>query len=474
MEAFCSLYLVEREINDPLRRSAAAEAAVSRYSDMKSCWNGDVSKWTSAEGYVILCPDPLEDAKTVYVDVKVSILDVIGDEDEQEKVTIALKALGPWKPQKDIRFITREEDRARVDVDPRYERYHEFYRRLSLFNLANCISVVYKDSRMDLVDELFETPTAITEENNLMSLTNRSKLTKEVLEDWFFNLDTYSKCITLVEAFSRNLHLVDAPVRLDIYDVYCKTYARVNRLVHLNMIDKSVLKTQLRELFVLKDVKVTPVDNVLANFLSFTPNVHYFDNNMSKRYDREEGVAGFGDLFKTLADLIPTYSSSSSSSSSSLLRPAKKCLRKSDETETYTVKNGYSSCGKAIEPFSLSVRKEAILSSEGSLLREQLLFPVFSSESPDDVLFFVKPKKTTVATLFLPGLFRSRGQFLSGDCKGLVPSTPSNNIVKWRYTLADYTPIRGGGGAEMRNRSGFYVSSKSGSSKEPVLRPLCF
>lgn len=468
MEAFCSLYLVEREINDPLRRSAAAEAAVSRYSDMKSCWNGDVSKWTSAEGYVILCPDPLEDAKTIYVDVKVSILDVARGEDEQEKVAIALKTLGPWKPEKDIRFITREEDRARVDVDPRYERHHEFYRRLSLFDLANRISVVYKDSRKGLIDELFESPAAITEENSLMSLTNRSKLTKEVLEDWFFNLDTYSKCITLVEAFSRSLHLVDAPVRLDVYDIYCKTYARVNRLVHLNMIDKSDLKTQLRELFALKDVKVTPVDNVLANFLSFTPNVHYFDNNMSKRYDPEESAAGFGDFFKTLADLIPTYSSSSSR------RPAKKRLKTSHEAETYTVKNGYSSCGKAIEPFSISVRKEAILSSEGSLLREQLLFPVYSSDSPDDVLFFVKPKKTTVATLFLPGLFRSRGQFLSGDCKSLVPSSPSNNIVKWRYTLADYTPIRGGRGAESRNTSGFYVSSKSGSSKEPVLRPLCF
>lgn len=468
MEAFCSLYLVEREINDPLRRSAAAEAAVSRYSDMKSCWDGDVSKRTSTEGYEILCPDPLEDAKTVYVDVKVSVLDVIGGEDEQEKVTRTLKVLGPWVPEKDIRFITREEDRARVDVNPCYGRYHEFYRRVPLFNLAKLISDVYSNSRKDLVDELFETPAAITEENSLMSLTNRSKFTKEVLEDWFFDLDTYSKCITLVEAFSRNLHLVDAPVRLDIYDVYCKTYTRVKRLVHLNMIDKSDIKTQLRELSVLEDVKATPVDNVLANFLSFTPDVHYFDNNWSKRFDREESVAVFGDLFKTLTEMIPPKASSSQ-------QPAKKRLKTSHETETYTVKNGYSSCGKSIEPFSISIRKEAILPSEGSLLRRQLLFPVYSSESPDDVLFFVKPKKTTVATLFLPGLFRSRGQFLSGNCKGLVPSSPSNDIVKWRYTLADYTPIRGAETSpEKRNRGGFYGSSKSGSSKKPVLLPLYF
>nr|BDT63225.1 MAG: wsv415-like protein [Hemigrapsus takanoi nimavirus]GBG35340.1 wsv415-like protein [Hemigrapsus takanoi nimavirus] len=469
MEAFCSLYLVEREINDPLRRFAAAEAAVSRYSDMKSCWDGDVSKRTSAEGYEILCPDPLEDAKTIYVDVKVSVLDI---EDDQEKVTRALKVLGPWVPEKDIRFITREEDRARVDVDPCYERYHEFYRRVSLFNLAKLISDMYKDRRKDLVDELFETPAAITEENSLMSLTNRSRFTKEVLQDWFFDLDTYSKCITLVEAFSRNLHLVDAPVRLDIYDVYCKTYTRVNRLVHLNMIDKSDIKTQLRELSVLGDVKATPVDNVLANFLSFGPDVHYFDNNMSKRFDREDGVAVFGDLFKTLTEMIPLKASSSSQ------QPTKKRLKTSHETEIYTVKNGYSSCGKSIEPFSISMRKKAILPSEGSLLRKQLLFPVYSSDSPGDVLFFVKPKKTTVTTLFLPGLFRSRGQFLSGDCKGLVQSSSSDDIVKWRYTLADYTPIRGGGGTdtaqEKRNRSGLYASSKSGSSKISVLLPLYF
>ena len=446
MEAICSLYLVEREINDPLRRSAAAEAAVSRYSDTKSRWNGDVSKRTSAEGYEILCPDPLEDAKTVYIDVKVSVLDEIG---EQEKVTKTLKDLDRWGPEKDIRFITREEDR--VDVN---ECYREFYRRVSLFNLAKLISDIYKDNKKDLVGELFETPTAITEENSLMSLTNRSKFTREVLQDWFFDLDTYSKCITLVEAFSRILHLVDAPVRLDIYDVYCKTYTRVNRLVHLNVIDKSDIKTQLRELSVLEDVKATPVDNVLANFLSFTPDMHYFD--MTKKFDREEGVAVFGDIFKTLAN----------ASSSQL----KKRLKTNHETKTYTVINGYSSCGKTIEPFSISVRKEPILPTEGSLLRKQLLFPVYSSDSPNDVLFFVKPKKTTVATLFLPGLFRSRGQFLSGDCKGLVPS-PSNE--KWRYTLADYTPIQKAESLN-RNRSGFDASSKSGSSKEPVLLPLYF
>ncbi|KAK8394255.1 hypothetical protein O3P69_006446 [Scylla paramamosain] len=210
-EALCSLYLVEREINDPLRRSAAAEAIMSRYSDMKSCLNGDVSKRTSAEGYEILCPDTLEDAKTIYVDVKVSVLDVIGGEDEQEKMTETLKLLGPWKSKKDIKFLTREEDRATVDMNPCYERYYE----------------------------------------------------------------------------------------------------------------------------------ATPVDNVLAKFLSFTPDVHYFDNNMSKRFDREESVAVFGDLFKTLTEMIPLKASSSSQ------QPANKRLKTCHETETYTVKNGYSSCGKS-------------------------------------------------------------------------------------------------------------------------------
>ena len=449
MEEFCSFYLVEREINDSLRRSAAAEAIVSRYSDIKSCWGGEVSKRTSTEGYEILCPDPLEDAKAVYVDVKVSVLDV----NEDEQVTRALKALGAWKPEKDIRFITREENRARVDVDPCYERYHEFYRRVTLFSLAKLISDVYKESRKDILDELFETPVEITGENSMMSLKNRAKFTKEVIKDWFFDLDTYSKCITLVEAFSCNLHLIDAPVRLDIYDLYCKTYTRVNKRVYLNMIDKSDIKTQLRELSVLRDVTVTSVDNVLANFLSFTPDVHYFDNNRSKKFDQEESVAIFGDFFKTFKQ-----------------EPVRKQLKMRHETKKYTVKNGYSSCGKSIEPFSISVREKAILPSEGAILRRQLLFPVYSSDSTDDVLFFVKPKKTTVATLFLPGLFRSKGQFLSGDCKNL---SPFNDTVKWRYSLADYTPIRE---VEMmsRNRSGLYASSRSGNSKKPVLLPLSF
>lgn len=436
MEAFCSLYLIEREINDPLRRAAAAKAAVSKYKDMKSCWDGDVSKGISAEGYEILSPDPLENSKMIYVDVKVSILDVINS--ESEKVTRTLNNLDQIKDE-NIRFITRE-----VDVD---ECYDEFYRRISLFNLAKLISDTYKDNKEDIVDALFEPPAAITEENNLMSLTNRSRFTKEALQDWFFDLDTYSKCITLVETFSCNLHLVDAPVRLDIYDIYCKTYTRINRLVHLNMIDKSDIKTQFRELSILEDVKATPVNNVLTNFLSFTPDVH---NKIM--FERDENVASFHDFFKTIKE-------------KDLQQPIKKRLKTiHDEIKTYTIKNGYSLCGASIEPFSISVRKEAILPSVN---RKQLLFPVYSSSGPDDdVLFFVKPKKTTITTLFLPGLFRSRGQFLSGDCRDLMTTDTS----QWRYTLADYTPIR----EEKKNKVDFYASSKGGSSKIPVLQPLCF
>ncbi|KAK8373889.1 hypothetical protein O3P69_020964 [Scylla paramamosain] len=200
---------------------------------------------------------------------------------------------------------------------------------------------------------MFETPAAITEDNSLMSLTNRSKFIKEILKHCFLDLDTYSKCLTLVEAFSRNLHLVDAPVRLDMYDIYC-THTRVNRLVHLNMIDKSDLKTQLRELSVLDDVRATPADNVLANFLSFTPDVQYFDNNMSKRFDREDVVAAFGDLLKTLTEMILLKASSS------LQKLARKYLKTSHETETYTVKTGFSSCGKSIELFSISLAEDGI------------------------------------------------------------------------------------------------------------------
>lgn len=437
---------MDREINDPLRRSASAEAAVCRQSDITSCWNG---RWTCAEGYEILCPDPLEDPNTIYVDVKVSLF-YGSSSGEQEEVTRELKELGPWVGG-DERFITREEGRARVDVDPHFEHYREFFRRISLLSLATIISKAYQNNRKDLVNELFEAPSAITEENSLASLSNRSKFTKEVLEDWFFTLDTYSKCITLVEAFSRNLHLVDAPVKLHIYDIYCKTYTRVNRFVHLNLIDKNNIEIQLRELSVLRDVKLTPVNKVLENFLSFVPDVHFFKINTSdntssgiRRSNQDEGVALFGNFFRTLSEPQP---------------PAKKRLK---TPERYTVKNGYSSSGESIEPFSIAIRSEAILPTEGSLLRQQLLFPVHSSDSPDDVLFFVKPKKTTVATLFLPGLFRSEGQFLSGDCKNLAS--------QWRYTLADYTPIRG---LETK-RNDFYASLKTQNSKMPVLRPLYF
>ncbi|KAK3874364.1 hypothetical protein Pcinc_020660 [Petrolisthes cinctipes] len=216
METFCSLYLIERELNDVVRRSVATGAKVSGYADLRPCNMSDrTAPMTIANGYEVLTPDPLEDPKTLYVDVRVIITDARQHyEETAETVTKLLKNTGPWTNEIDdddlgkkrVRFMSREEEWAGVNLEPCHKSFNEFYRRTSLFNLAKMIADAYRNNESSIAESLFEPPGEITLENSLLSLLNRSRFTKEALKDWFFELDTYSKCITLVEAFSNSLH----------------------------------------------------------------------------------------------------------------------------------------------------------------------------------------------------------------------------------------------------------------------------
>lgn len=521
MDVFCSLHLVDKTLNNQVRRQAAADAIVALYKDLGERGEDMVV----SKGYEIVSPDPLERPNNIYVDLKITVVNVISQQDDKlaEPVARWLKDLDPWMPREDAvdddiiddknknkRFVTLEDDKARVDLDPCYEYINEFYRRVSLFKLASVIAKEYEKQRGDIVDALFEDPVELTVENSLLSLSNRAKFTKKTLEDWFFKLDTYSKCITLVEAFTHKLRSENTcPVRIDIYDMYCSVFSRINRLVHVKPIDKSDIKTQLKELTVLEDVKMTSVGGVIDKFLNFSCTGSSSSVNCVRRR-----AAGFGStlLYGDLKDNADVMGSGDSEvvrrllssilpgrgtlGDHSTLKRRRRAITNGDadadelyeeDVSFYSVVNGYSKNGKTIEPFSVAIRRSPILITreEGAspnILYNQLLFPVYSEESPEDVLFFAKLKKSAIATLFLPGLFRFKDkQYLTGVCKELTHGTGDDSVV-WRYTLADYTPISlAVEGVHTlnparctENEIDYIEYMRSGRSKGPALLPLSF
>lgn len=530
---FCSLHLVDKTMNNHVRRQAAADAIVADYTDL----GGRVGDMVVSKGYEIVSPDPLERPNNIYVDLKITIVDMTSqqDGDTAEPVARLLRDLDPWLVQEDTvdddvvvddknklkRFVTLEDERARVDLDPCYERLNEFYRRTSLYKFASSIANAYSENKNSIVDALFEDPVELTQENSLLSLSNRAKFTKESLVDWFFKLDTYSKCITLVEAFTHGLRSVDTcPVRIEIYDMYCSVFSRINRLVHVKPIDKKDTKTQIRELTVLEDVKMTSVSGVIDKFLNFSctsPSSTTTAAAVGRRPTTGRGSAlllygsvedtaaaamgpGESETVRRLLDsILPGCGrpAADSTAAAATLKRKRRAITNGgggggddayeEDVSFFSVINGYSNDGKAIAPFSVAIRSSPILmtredGASPNALYNQLLYPVYSDESPEDVLFFAQPKKTAIATLFLPGLFRFKDkQYLTGVCRDLTHRINDTSVV-WRYTLADYTPISlavegactSKPARSIENETDFIEFMRSGRSKGPALLPLSF
>lgn len=516
---FCSLHLVDKTMNNRVRRQAAADAIVAGYADL----GGSGSDMFVSNGYEIVAPDPLERPNNIYVDVMITVVDMAVQQNRStaEPVALWLKELDPWLTPEDAngddgdenrlkRFVSVEDANARVDLVPCYERLNEYYRRTSLYKLATTIAANYASDMNNIVDALFEDPVELTEENSLLSLSGRAKFTKVSLVEWFRELDTYSKCVTLVEMFAHRLRSEKTcPVRIDIYDMYCDVFSRINRLVHVKAIDKYDRNTQIKELAVLEDVKMTSVSGAIDKFLNFScTNGPSSLGSLRRRTGgpgptllyggAEDAAVAIGSsenetVKNILNSILPDCGLTGNSSS---LKKKRRAIVNGDtsagkqyeeDVTTFSVVNGYTNNGRAIAPFSVAIRTTPILMSreEGAspnILYNQLLFPVYSDESLEDVLFFAKLKRSALATLFLPGLFRFKDkQYLTGVCRELEHSVKDASVT-WRYTLADYTPISAAveGGStstparSIENGADFIEFTRRGYSKGPVLLPLSY
>ena len=492
----CSLHLVQRTVNDGVRYSAASDAAGSLKGGGAEFIRGESpSHKLSGPKYVIVAPDPCEDPEKVYVNVVIrKTQDRRQLTQEWEKMFSDLKKLGPWisgtrntspddftldekhrrAAMDKLTFIGRL-DPAAVDLPAWQESNGEFARRLTLRNLCTIIleSGIIK-SKKDLFNEIFEEPWEVAKAGNVWGIGNRGRFTQESLVEWFFSFDTYSKCIIFYEAVTRYSDAQATPVNLFLDDIYCDVFSQILRQTYITKVDSTVSPEKL--LSPTSDTKLLPVTECVKNFI--TSAIQVTDFSCTRReYRFATGAFGAG-----RSAVPPSAETRMESVRRILKRNNNEDVPSSDEEYDnyddgnitigvrrkaasyrgcfnserqkkgdaniipYSLVDGYNT-GR-ISPLTVYMRNEPLVPSA----HNHLLFPVFADNKPGaEIVFFMRPKLYSAASLLLPGLFRNKKQYLCGYCKWINAEErmPALSVEEdeqrqemWKYALADYCPLR--------------------------------
>ena len=474
----CSLYLLQRRINDSVRFTAASQAAAA------SIKNGQVefirgqspSHKLAGPKYLVIAPDPCEDPERVYIDVVIKkTQDLRQLTKEWDKLFDELKKLGSWRrgsgdknegteekhrraAMNTLSFVARP-DSAAVDLPEWQESNSEFARRLTLRHLCRIIlsSNIVK-SRKDLFNSIFKKPWQVASAGNARGIANRARFTHESLIEWFFSFDTYSKCIIFFEAVTRYLDAQATPVSLTLDDIYCDLFTQILRQTYITRVNNSATSPE-NALAPTSDTRLLPVTDCIENFLTSIVEVTDFSSTDSEYR--------FANSSSSTSPVIPpaaeTYMESikrilcrdgatTSEEEEEIEEECKISVRrkaipyrgpfsKKKKTNTgenvvlYNIIEGYKEGD--LSPLTVYIRKEPLIPSA----HNHLLFPVFADEKPgSEILFFMHPKPISAAFLLLPGLFRNKKQYLCGDCKWM--NSKEDDEETWKYSLADYCPLK--------------------------------
>ena len=470
----CSLYLLQRRVNDDIRFSAASDAAACMKSGETEVICGQSpSHKLAGPKYLVIAPDPCEDPDRVYVDVVVKKThDPRQFTKEWVKLFDELKKLGSWRcgtrgedeegteerhrrvAMENLSFVGRP-DQAAVDLPEWQESNSEFARRLTLRHL--CKIILRSDiviSKKDLFNAIFEKPWEVVSAGNARGLANRARFTQESLIGWFFSFDTYSKCIIFLEAVTRYLDAQATPVSLSLDDIYCDVFTQIIRQTYITRISNSAAHPEL-SLAPTSDMRLLPVTDCIKNFLmsavvvtdfSFTGREYRFATNTNNIASPPTTETNMESIKRILCGDGQTSGEEDEKEKIDSKRTVKrkavsyrgpfKKKKREDGAMLYSVIEGYKE--GVLSPLIVYVRHEPLVPSA----HNHLLFPVFADEKPgSEILFFMYPKLTSAASLLLPGLFRHKKQYLCGECKWMNNSSGEEGET-WKYSLADYSPLK--------------------------------
>nr|BDT62678.1 MAG: wsv415-like protein [Metapenaeus ensis nimavirus]GBG35484.1 wsv415-like protein [Metapenaeus ensis nimavirus] len=522
-----SLSLLQKNINDAVRSSAASEVAASTEGDGAECIYGQSpSSKLAGPKYLVLGLDPCEDPTKVYIDVVIK--KCIGFKPllpEWERVFSDLWEIGAWKrnPATNVSFVTRLDPvPAPVELPQWQQSIYGFARRLTLKELCSLLlrSGIVK-SKSGLFDLLFEMPHEIVSAGGMKGLANRARFTKTSLIEWFFSFDTYSKCILFFEVVCWYLATQASPVMLFLDDVFCEVFSHILRPTYITRIKASVSYENL--LAPTLDTRLVPLTEFVENFLR-TPIVIRGLLASDSEYKFIDGVTVPPTSDKTDVESVKSilrgedrHGVDSSSSSPSPdddddedddedddddddtpradrgyiavtkrkaplyrgpFQKSSKSIKRFSHTIQYSTIEGHQS--GSLSPLTIHVRSEPIVPHT----HNHLLFPVFSSDNPGaEILFFVRPKLTAAVALLTPGVFNRKGNYLCGECPSirtspkttpLTVAAPQRQGDVWRYTLADYCPLRHYTEEMLRPPTTSGDGTRTSDLKHLDVQPLCF
>ena len=517
----CSLYMLQRQVNDAVRSTASADASAALRNDGADFIHGEpTSHKLAGPKYVILAPDPCEDPEKVYVDVVVRTFPGFRQmTDVWETVATRLRELGPWicptpgsaatdaaataasdaaataasdAPQEECRKIAMRKlmfvgrlDPAPVDSPPWLETENMFARRLSLKHLCDIIvSSGAITSKKDFFNDMFQTPQEVATAGDIIGIANRSRFTPESFVDWFFAFDTFSKCVLFYEAVYRFLQAQASPLSLVLDDIYCDIFTQIIRQSYITRVSMRQTLPDMA-LSPTSDTKLLPIDECVKNFL--LDNIHTNELSYTHRDYRVATsiyggacsgsmLAGGGDsqeVTETSADVI--RKTLKRKNGDSYRTPFAK-RKKQPMVTAYTVIDGTVN-GK-ISPITIFVRNEPIVPT----VHNHLLFPVFEADKPgSDILFFIKLKPFVAASLLLPGIFQNKQHFLHGECRWLSQQQQQYSLTKqklssttWKYTLADYCPLKCSSRKTSPHTKRYGCGTTSTKEKPAIVQPLYF
>ena len=440
MEAvsLCSLYLLQRRINDDVRLSIASKAAAAKKEDVQYI-SGQSPKKYAGPTYLVVVPDPCEDPEKVYVDVAVKRNQDIKLSKEWENLFDKLKKLGSWKcgsrrcddqeseenhrrnAMEKLSFVGRPD--SAVNLPEWQELNDKFSRRLTLRHFCRIIldSGIVK-SKDDCFDAIFETPFDVTD---CYSLANRVKFTKEFLIRWFFSFDTYSKCIIFLESVIRYLEAQASTLSLLLNDIYCEVFTQIIRRTYITKVNDASPENSLAPT---SDTKLLPVTDCVKNFLISTLSFNDEEYRFATNFDTGNWV--FPKNTETFTESIMRILNKKDEDSR---HPTYRAQFEEKESMRYCITDGYEN--GMLSPLRVYIRKEPLI----PYAHNHLVFPVFEDEKKgSDILFFLQLRPISIASLLLPGLFRNKKQYLSGECRWMN----NKNEEAWKYSLADYCPLR--------------------------------
>nr|BDT63004.1 MAG: wsv415-like protein [Trachysalambria curvirostris nimavirus] len=522
-----SLDLLQANINDKVRASAAAEAIASVEGDGAEFIPGtSPSSKLAGPRYLVLAPDPCEDPEEVYVDVVVKKYhDARSLSPEWEKAITDLHKVGPWRhdPARHLSFASRL-DPAPVELPEWQESYSGFARRLTLRSLCLLFQrsgvVEYKDR---LFNSIFETPPEIARAAGVMGLANRARFRETSLIEWFFSFDTYSKCIIFLESVCQYLASEASPVMLFLDDIYCEVFSQILRPTYITRVRSAVSHKSL--LAPTSDMRLVPVTECIKNFLrtpivvrdlSATETEYKFtiddgivdatpvpsQSNLQavrKILGQRDGSESESGDSENVSNIDTNHAITIKRKAAPYRGPFKRFSKKSKQADhdsliTYGMIEGYQS--GTLSPLNILLRSKPILPHT----HNHLLFPVFCSDDIEaEILFFVYPKLTATAALLLPGVFSRRGNYLCGECPSVKISSTTQTVAQssptvmlesrlmaptatattdrrdvWKYTLADYCPLRHCTGERSRPQSIFANGTRTTDVKHLDVQPLCY